>query len=136
MKAERTFKLLGDKNRLRTLMLLDGRELCVCQIMGVLGVSQPLVSKNLSMLSGAGFLDERKDGKLVFYRVRKQLAGELAPFMKLLRGSLKEDPEIIIDTESLADCMQYQRKSGKCDMKTFLQYMKKKNTRRKTKANA
>ena len=131
MKAEQTMKLLGDRNRLRTLMLLDGRELCVCQIMGVLGVSQPLVSKNLSMLAGAGFLDERKQGKLVFYRVRKPLGGELAPFMKLLRGVLREDPDILSDALGLAECMQYQSRTGKCDMKTFLEYMDKKKTRRK-----
>ena len=55
-KVEKIMKLLSDNTRLRILMLLTRRELCVCQIMGVLGVSQPLVSRNLKLLGDAGFL--------------------------------------------------------------------------------
>jgi hypothetical protein len=35
---ERTLKLLSDPTRLRILMLLSRRELCVCQVMGIIGV--------------------------------------------------------------------------------------------------
>ncbi|MGW8271895.1 MAG: ArsR/SmtB family transcription factor, partial [Thermodesulfovibrionales bacterium] len=61
-KIEDTFKLLSDGTRLRILMLLDRNELCVCQLMAILGVSQPLVSRNLSLLARGGFLEDRREG--------------------------------------------------------------------------
>lgn len=57
-------------------MLLDKKELSVCQLMGIIGVPQPLISRNLSLLYKGGFLEERRDGKLRFYRVRKDLSGD------------------------------------------------------------
>ena len=120
-----TFKLFSDVTRLRTLMLLSRAELCVCQIMGVLGVSQPLVSRNLSMLNSAGLLDERRDGKLVFYKLKVQLAEPYATIVKVVKGLTKNDEIFEIDLNSLEECMEYQKKVGSCDMKTFLDFMEK-----------
>jgi DNA-binding transcriptional ArsR family regulator len=71
IKMEKIMKLLSDSTRLRILMLLTKRELCVCQIMGVLGVSQPLVSRNLKLLGDAGFLAERRKGSLFLFYEKK-----------------------------------------------------------------
>lgn len=120
-----TFKLLADEQRLRALMLLDQKELCVCQLMGVLGISQPLVSRNLSLLRRAGFLEERREGKLVFYRVKAILPQDKSEIMRLMRRLLKEKRTIADDLQNLSECMEFQKKTGKCDMKTFLDYMKK-----------
>lgn len=119
------FKLFSDVTRLRTLMLLGRAELCVCQIMGVLGVSQPLVSRNLSMLNSAGLLEERRDGKLVFYKLAKQLVEPYATIVKVVKGLTKDDDVFAIDLNSLEECMEYQKKEGSCDMKTFLKFMEK-----------
>ena len=116
-------KLLSDKTRLRILMLLTRRELCVCQIMGVLGISQPLVSRNLKLLSDAGFLDERKEGKLVFYSINKSLNDLNARMSELLTETLKGDSILADDLSSLRECEEFQKKTGKCDMKTFSEYM-------------
>jgi ArsR family transcriptional regulator len=120
------FKLLSDQSRLRILMLLTRRALCVCQLMGVLGISQPLVSRNLSLLREGGLLDERREGKLMFYSVRKDLPPWVRAFVRLLKAQMKHDGTFNADLQSLADCERFQRESGKCDMKTFLAYMKKK----------
>lgn len=119
------FKLFSDVTRLRTLMLLGRAELCVCQIMGVLGVSQPLVSRNLSMLNNAGLLDERRSGKLVFYKLRKDLTEPYSTLVKVIKGLAKNDKVFSIDLNSLDECMEYQKKAGSCDMKTFLEFMEK-----------
>ncbi len=125
-KTARLLKLFSDETRLRILMLLMRKELCVCQLMGVLGVSQPLVSRNLSLLSAAGLLDERKDGKLTFYSMSRDLPRPAGRILKALRDDLKEDPVILDDLDSLGQCYEYMKKSGKCNMKTFLEYMEKK----------
>ena len=85
------FKLFSDELRLRILMLLDKQELSVCQIMGIIGASQPLISRNLSLLYRAGFLDERREGKLRFYSISKGLSDEKASVIELLRKLLKSD---------------------------------------------
>ncbi len=127
---ERTLKLLADPTRLRILMLLSQRELCVCQVMGILGVSQPLVSRNLNLMNDAGFVSEKRVGKLVFYSLNKKMP----PAAKKIIGSLKEvmktDCTLAADLESLRDCEEFQRKTGKCDMKTFTDFMaeRSKNT--------
>lgn len=61
------FKLLSDETRLRILMLLFTEELCVCQLTGITGVSQPNMSKHLGRLKDAGFVKDRRDEQYIFY---------------------------------------------------------------------
>jgi ArsR family transcriptional regulator len=44
------FKILSDETRLRAVMLLAQQELCVCQLSGIMDVSQPKVSQILAKL--------------------------------------------------------------------------------------
>jgi DNA-binding transcriptional ArsR family regulator len=120
------FGLLSDVTRVRILMLLQRKELCVCQLMGVLGVSQPLISRNLSLFSSAGFLDERREGKMIFYSVKKDMRPTLARILRILTEELRNDLTLKTDLKSLSDCDEFQKKTGKCDMKTFLRFMNKK----------
>ncbi|GBD99367.1 HTH-type transcriptional repressor AseR [bacterium BMS3Abin07] len=117
------FKLLSDETRLRILMLLDHCELSVCQLMGVLGVSQPLISRNLSLLSKGGFLDDRKDGKLVYYRIKGDLHVINRTAMQFLKSILKGDKTVQYDRETLRDCLEFQKKAGRCDMETFEKFI-------------
>ncbi len=120
------FKLLSDETRIRILMLLSSKELCVCQLMGILGISQPLISRNLSLLSAAGLLDERREGKLVFYRIGKVLPQAASDALSILKRELKDDTRLKGDLRSMGDCSEFQKITGKCDMKTFLDFMEKK----------
>jgi ArsR family transcriptional regulator len=60
-------KLLGDKTRLTILTLLKERELCVCDIVELLGTSQPNASQHLRKLKISGLLNETKKGQWVYY---------------------------------------------------------------------
>ena len=60
-------KALGHPARLRILSLLRGGELCVCQVTEVLGLAPSTISEHLSLLRRAGVIEERKEGKWVFY---------------------------------------------------------------------
>lgn len=124
------FKLLSDESRLRILMLLEKRELCVCQIMGVLNMSQPLISRNISLLAKAGFLSGRRDGKLMFYKVKKNLTKENMLVLSILKELLKDDRVLLKDIKSLKECEEFQKKTGRCDMETLKAFMKQKKGRR------
>lgn len=71
-------KALGDENRVRTLMALRERELCVCEIIELLGLAPSTVSKHLSILYQAGLLESRKDGRWVYYRLAQNDATPVA----------------------------------------------------------
>ena len=68
-------KALAEKNRLRILVALEDRELCVCQIIELLELAPSTVSKHMTVLRQARLVDGRKDGRWMYYR----LADESAP---------------------------------------------------------
>ncbi|MDX9714689.1 MAG: metalloregulator ArsR/SmtB family transcription factor [Dissulfurispiraceae bacterium] len=117
-------KLLADSSRLRIVLLLKDRELCVCQIMGVLNISQPLVSKNLSMLREAGLLKSRKDGKQVYYCLKKRMKQPAASIINELSSALIKDRIYISDITSMKECEEFQKKTGKCGMQGLKEFMK------------
>ncbi|WP_210395961.1 metalloregulator ArsR/SmtB family transcription factor [Motiliproteus sediminis] len=68
------FKALADETRLRIVLLLqDQGELCVCEIVHALELSQPKVSRHLSQLRSAGVLSDRRQGQWIFYAVDRHL---------------------------------------------------------------
>jgi len=68
-KQSNFFKALADETRLRILKLLEVREMCVCEIMVALNLTQPTASHHLRLLENAGLINGRKEGKWVFYSV-------------------------------------------------------------------
>ncbi|MDQ1914009.1 metalloregulator ArsR/SmtB family transcription factor [Paenibacillus sp. GD4] len=61
------FKMLGDKSRLTILALLKERELCVCEIVEIMRMSQPNVSQHLRKLKAAGLVFENRKGQWIYY---------------------------------------------------------------------
>ena len=66
----RLFKALSDITRLKILMLLDIREMCVCEIMVALDLTQPTASHHLGILEAVGLVKDRREGKWVFYSLK------------------------------------------------------------------
>jgi len=66
-KQSKIFKALADQTRLKILGLLEVREMCVCEIMVALELTQPTASYHLGLLENAGLIKDRKEGKWVFY---------------------------------------------------------------------
>ena len=60
---------LSDPGRLRVLMALDGRSLCVCQLTQLLGLAPSTVSKHLSVLKQAGLIKEKKIARWVYHEL-------------------------------------------------------------------
>ncbi len=68
------FKLLADETRLLCcLLVVAEQELCVCELMQALGLSQPKVSRHLALLRDAELLLDRRQGQWVFYRINPTL---------------------------------------------------------------
>jgi ArsR family transcriptional regulator len=61
------FKLLGDKSRLTILALLREKELCVCDIVEILQMSQPSISQHLRKLKDAGLVTETRKKQWMYY---------------------------------------------------------------------
>ena len=79
MKATlRVTKALADTQRVRILLLLERGELCVCQIIEVLGLAPSTVSKHLSLLHAAGLVDVRKEGRWVYYSLSAESGRQVA----------------------------------------------------------
>ncbi len=106
-------------------MVLTEKEMCVCQLMAVLGTSQPMVSRSLGILQRAGLLQDRKDKKLRFYKLREDMSDEVRQFVQLLRDSLWDDEVFKRDREIMVECSEFQKITGRCDMKAFKEFMEK-----------
>jgi len=66
-RQSRIFKALSDPTRLKIIKLLSIRDMCVCEIMAALDMTQPTASHHLNLLESAGLLSDRRQGKWVFY---------------------------------------------------------------------
>jgi ArsR family transcriptional regulator len=65
------FRALSDETRLRIMVLLSERELCVCQLEWALGLTQAKVSRHLNVLKNAGLVQDRREGLWIFYSLDK-----------------------------------------------------------------
>lgn len=66
-KQSKFFKALSDEKRIRILKLLTVREMCVCELMIALDVTQPNLSHHLRILENQGLVNRRKEGKWAYY---------------------------------------------------------------------
>jgi DNA-binding transcriptional ArsR family regulator len=68
-KIEKALKALADKSRLRIVNMLVEKPMCVCEITGVMNLSQSTVSGHLRVLKDAGLVEDQKDGLWVEYQL-------------------------------------------------------------------
>jgi len=61
------FAALADPTRVRIISALNGRELCVCDLAAVLGMTQSAVSHQLRLMRALGLVKNRKEGRVVYY---------------------------------------------------------------------
>lgn len=100
---ETVAKAVADPSRVRILKLLEGGELCVCQITTVLELAPGTVSKHLGALKTAGLVQQRRDGKWAYYRLAEREFNPYAPtFLRLLDGAMADDPTVAEDRRVLA----------------------------------
>ena len=95
-------KSLADENRTRVLMFLRRGELCVCQIMEVLGLAPSTVSTHLNVLHRAGLLESRKEGRWIYYRLPgRDASSRVLAILRWLDESLTNDPQVAQDAKKV-----------------------------------
>jgi ArsR family transcriptional regulator, arsenate/arsenite/antimonite-responsive transcriptional repressor len=71
IKEVEIYKAIGEETRLRVLRLLikAGVELCACELMDILEKPQYTISKSLGFLVTVGLITEKRDGRMMFYKL-------------------------------------------------------------------
>jgi len=108
----RNLRLLADPIRLRILLLLDKEELSVAELQDILGLRQSRISTHLAHMKGGGLLEDRREGKSIYYRLRTPRGAEAGSFAKLravLESAASEIPEAEHDAPALALIMRRRR---------------------------
>jgi DNA-binding transcriptional ArsR family regulator len=110
-------KALSDENRLRALYALRSGELCLCQIVELLGLAPSTVSKHMSILRQARLIEGRKEGRWICYRLMDSekpievqkaitwICGTLAKTQRIREDGKRLKKILRIDREEL--CKQY-----------------------------
>ena len=65
--AAELLKVFGDSTRIRIIFVLCQSEMCVCDIAGLLGMTQSAISHQLRVLKQARLVASRREGKAIFY---------------------------------------------------------------------
>ena len=87
-----TFKALSDETRLQIMtLLLERDELCVCDFVGSLGLTQSKVSRHLRYLYNAGLVQDRREGLWMHYRISPHLKPEQAIIVAALSKAVGEE---------------------------------------------
>lgn len=112
--ADALFKGFADPTRLRILNVLAAGELCVCDIVEILEVAQPTVSRHLAYLRRSGLVTATRDWKFAHYRladpttaVHQRLIGCVA---ECFRGIVSLDEE-----RAAAEARVRERRLAPCD---------------------
>lgn len=96
-------KAVSDPNRVRILKILEGGEMCVCQIIAVIGIGQSTISKHLFLLRAAGLIKDRRDRKWIHYSLDgKRDAPYAGTALRNIRKWLNDDPLVLKDRERAA----------------------------------
>ncbi|MBI2877227.1 MAG: metalloregulator ArsR/SmtB family transcription factor [Candidatus Tectomicrobia bacterium] len=97
------FKALSDGTRIRIIKLLEGGELCVCHLMEVLQMNQSRISRHMGILKSAGLVNDRREGRWVYYSLSEEALNPYGPEMiRCLRGWLNEEVPVASDRRRLS----------------------------------
>jgi ArsR family transcriptional regulator len=110
------FKALADPTRLRIMLLLRRRELCVCELMFILGMEQSRVSHHMRILREAGIAEDVREGRWIIYRV----PGAAQPLLEgLFAGALRDriegSGEAGEDARKLEACIRENLRGRVCE---------------------
>ena len=93
----RVMKAVADGTRVKILKMLQHRELCVCEMRAVLGISQPSVSRHLRLLEDADLVRSEKEGMWNNFRLATVEEGN--PYARAILAQLQEwldeDPSVL-----------------------------------------
>jgi ArsR family transcriptional regulator len=87
-----TFKALSDETRLQMMaLLLENDELCVCDFVGALDLTQSKASRHLRYLYNAGLVKDRREGIWIHYRLSPELSPPHRTLVEALDRMISDD---------------------------------------------
>ena len=104
------FKALADETRLRILNLLYERELCVCDVMSVLNITQSKASRHLIVLKRVGLASDRREAQWMYYSLVPDKESRIIEDIVLNR--LRKSERCIEDLRLLEKCPE--KKECRC----------------------
>jgi ArsR family transcriptional regulator len=108
------FQSLADSTRLRLLnLLLQAREICVCEFVDALKLTQYNISRHLQLLKQARFVEDRKFGKWVYYGIAKELKAYQRTLLRAISEMRDERQDFHAD-EARASRRLNLRRDGLC----------------------
>jgi ArsR family transcriptional regulator len=106
-------KALSDPIRLRIILLLQAEgELCVCDLMAVLGLPQSTVSRHLAYLKRSCWVDTRREGVWMHYQLSRESCDICRELLEILKEHASILPEATSDRSELADFLK--NKAANC----------------------
>jgi len=97
------FKLLADETRLRILILLTRGELCVCDIMTIIGATQSKTSRHLAYLRNIGMAEDRREGLWMHYSLAGPTGALHGRVLEWLKHAEAEVPHALDDLRALRE---------------------------------
>ncbi|NMC32337.1 MAG: winged helix-turn-helix transcriptional regulator [Veillonellaceae bacterium] len=76
------FKALSDETRLKILDMLSCGEMCACDILSYLSITQPTLSYHMKILVECGLVSAARDGSWMRYRLDKATAEDVLTFLE------------------------------------------------------
>jgi ArsR family transcriptional regulator len=110
------FKALADPTRLRIMLLLRSRELCVCELMFILEMEQSRVSHHMRVLRDAGIAEDVREGRWIIYRIPEASCGLIEGlFAGALRERIDGSGETAADAQKLEACVRENIRGRVCE---------------------
>jgi len=108
-------KVLGDEARLQILWLLfNHEELCVCDMMEALGITQSKASRHLATLRHAGLVVDRREGAWSYYSVCPAKSDLERIVLESLRRELGRHPHAVQLTKDLKQWLARKERGAAC----------------------
>lgn len=89
------FKSLSDETRVRILHVLSEQDLCVCEMVEILELDQPKISKHIAKIKQTDLITSSKNQQFIYYSMNKE--SQLYPLLKEIINSFKS--QVILEKD-------------------------------------
>ncbi len=97
-------QVIGQPARLQILLAIGTSETCVCHLEASLGWRQAYISQHLMALRKADIIQDRREGRYIFYRLKDASILDLVTASALLSGLSAESVSTLINTQVNPSC--------------------------------
>jgi DNA-binding transcriptional ArsR family regulator len=104
------FQIIGQPARIKILLTIGTREVCVCHIVACLGLRQATISQHLMILRDASLVSSRRKGRNFYYRINQpellKVIEQAARLMGINEEEVRAFGTRVISTCTCLECLQ------------------------------